>query len=69
MSRSVVRRRINFKHFQNSMRDVVSTSVVESTVDEAPDAYKDMHLIIAALGPTVEVTKRLRSVLNVKGTD
>jgi tRNA-splicing ligase RtcB (3'-phosphate/5'-hydroxy nucleic acid ligase) len=51
------------------MNGVVTTSVVESTLDEAPQAYKDMNLIVSALEPTVTILKHLHSVVNLKGTD
>lgn len=69
MSRSEARRRIKLKDFKKAMQDVVSTSVCEGTLDEAPQAYKDMNIIVDALGPTVDVVFRLSAVLNVKGID
>lgn len=69
MSRSEARRRIKLKDYKKAMRDVVSTSVCEATLDEAPQAYKDMDLVVAALEPTVSVQKHLVSVINLKGTD
>ena len=69
MSRSEAKRRIKLKEFKRSMRDVVTTSVCENTLDEAPQAYKDMHIIMEALEPTAEVIARLSAVLNVKGID
>jgi tRNA-splicing ligase RtcB (3'-phosphate/5'-hydroxy nucleic acid ligase) len=69
MSRSEARRRIKMKDYKKVMRDVVSTSVCEETLDEAPQAYKDMDLIIAALEPTVNIEKHLISVINLKGKD
>jgi tRNA-splicing ligase RtcB (3'-phosphate/5'-hydroxy nucleic acid ligase) len=69
MSRSEARRRIKLKEFKKVMRDVVTTSVCENTLDESPQAYKDMNVIIDALAPTAEVVVRLCAVMNVKGMD
>ena len=67
MSRSEAQRRIKLREYQRVMKDVVSTSVCTATLDEAPQAYKDMDLIISALGPTVDVVDHLPSVVNLKG--
>jgi tRNA-splicing ligase RtcB (3'-phosphate/5'-hydroxy nucleic acid ligase) len=69
MSRSEARRKIKMKDYKLAMNGVVTTSVVESTLDEAPQAYKDMNLIVSALEPTVTILKHLHSVVNLKGTD
>jgi RNA-splicing ligase RtcB len=69
MSRSEARRRIKMTDFKKAMKDVVTTSVCQETLDEAPQAYKDMGIIIDALQPTVEVVKHLVSVVNLKGSD
>jgi tRNA-splicing ligase RtcB len=69
MSRSEAQRRIKLRDYQRAMKDVVSTSVCKETIDEAPQAYKDMDLIISALGPTVDIVDHLPSLVNLKGTD
>jgi RNA-splicing ligase RtcB len=69
MSRSEAQRRIKLKDYQHAMRDVVSTSVCKETLDEAPQAYKDMGLVMEALRGTVDVVDHLTSVVNLKGTD
>ena len=69
MSRSEAQRRIKLKDYKKIMRDVVSTSVCQETLDEAPQAYKDMSLIIEALEPTVTIVKHLSSIINLKGTN
>ena len=69
MSRSEARRRIKLKDYKKAMQDVVSTSVLKETLDEAPQAYKDMDIIVSALDPTVTVEKHLTAVVNLKGID
>lgn len=68
MTRSEARRRIKLKDYRKAMQDVVSTSVGEGTLDEAPQAYKDMNVILEAIQPTMSVESRLVSVINLKGT-
>lgn len=69
MSRSEARRRIKLRDYQKAMAAVVSSSVCSATLDEAPQAYKDMNVIMEALGPTVHIEKRIKTVLNLKGVD
>ena len=69
MSRTEAARRIKLKDYKLTMRDVVSSSVCTGTLDEAPQAYKDMGLIVEALQDTVEIIQHLPSVINWKGVD
>ena len=48
------------------MEGIYTTCVSPETLDEAPDAYKPMDSILAAIGPTAEVADRLRPVYNFK---
>lgn len=43
-----------------------STSVVQSTLDEAPDAYKDASVIEKAIEPTATIIDRIKPLLNLK---
>ena len=67
MSRAEARHRIKIKEYRKTMEDVVSTSVGVETLDEAPQAYKDMNVIVDALGPSVHIETHLRAVINLKG--
>ncbi|AVP71367.1 RtcB family protein [Prescottella equi] len=40
----------------------------EAWIDEIPDAYKDIDVVIADSAPLVEVLHELRQLMNVKGT-
>ena len=46
MSRSRAKELINMEEYKNSMKDIYTTSVSESTIDEAPFAYKPMDEIL-----------------------
>ena len=67
MSRSEARRRIKLKDYKAVMADVVTTCVCKETLDEAPQAYKDMDLIVSALQPTVSIEMHLECAMNLKG--
>jgi tRNA-splicing ligase RtcB len=69
LSRSEARRRIKFTDYKLAMQDVISTSVCQETLDEAPQAYKDKDVISEALEPTATIIKHLPAVANLKGVD
>jgi len=66
MSRTQAYDDLSVGDFKEQMSDVVSSSVNEETLDEAPGAYKSADLIEAAITPTAEVVDQIRPVLNLK---
>lgn len=66
MSRSKAKETISMDDFRSSMSDVYSTSVHESTLDEAPQAYKPMASIVAAIEPTAIIERVIRPIYNFK---
>jgi len=66
MSRGDASRKIDLKDFQFLMKDVVSTSVCKSTLDEAPQAYKNPKVIEEAIKPTATIIDRIKPLLNLK---
>lgn len=66
MSRSKAKEQLNFSRFQQQMEDVYSTSVVESTIDEAPDAYKPAQSIVENIKDSVEILSIVKPVYNFK---
>lgn len=50
------------------MKDIYSTSVVSSTIDEAPMAYKDSAEIINNIHETVEIIKQIKPIYNFKAS-
>lgn len=66
MSRSEAKRQLDLNEFQKTMKDVYSTSVVESTIDEAPMVYKPMQEIIDNVKNTVEIEKIIKPIYNFK---
>ncbi|NMA05512.1 MAG: RtcB family protein [Acholeplasmataceae bacterium] len=66
MSRNEAKKLINLKDFQETMEGIYSTSINESTLDEAPFAYKDSGEIIKNITDTVKIIKLLKPVYNFK---
>lgn len=66
MSRSKAKENINFEEFKQTMKDVYSTSVNKSTLDEAPQAYKSIDEIIETTKDTIEIISIIKSVYNFK---
>ena len=69
MSRKKAKETLNMEDFKNSMKDVYTTSVNTSTIDEAPMAYKPMDSIINAIGETVDIIKQIKPLYNFKANN
>lgn len=66
MSRSKAKEMIDFDEFKDSMKNVYSTSVHKSTMDEAPQAYKSIDEIRNTIGDTAEIIDTLKPIYNFK---
>lgn len=67
MSRKQARAQLDLAEYERTMGGIYTTSVCESTIDEAPMAYKDASSIIDQIdGTTIAVTERLVPVWNCK---
>ena len=66
MSRTKARAELKMEEYQNTMSGIYTTSVNESTIDEAPMAYKSMDDIISVIDETVDVIEILKPVYNFK---
>ena len=55
--------------YRSSMQGIYTTSVNESTVDEAPMAYKSIDDIIDAINDTVDIIDIMKPVYNFKAAD
>ncbi|MBO7486687.1 MAG: RtcB family protein [Spirochaetaceae bacterium] len=58
----------SLEEYQKQMEGIYSSSVVASTIDESPMAYKPMEQILEKIEPTVEVVKRIKPVYNFKAS-
>lgn len=66
MSRAKARETLSMEQFTQSMEGIYTTSVHESTIDEAPMAYKPMEAIVSNIHPTVEIVDIIRPIYNFK---
>ncbi len=66
MSRSIAKQSISLGKFQESMEGIYSTSINESTLDEAPFAYKPIKEILDNITETVEVIDIIKPIYNFK---
>ena len=66
LSRAQAKASVDINEFKNAMKNVYSTSVNESTLDESPMAYKDAEVIISDIAETAKIVTRIVPVWNVK---
>ena len=55
--------------YQEMMKGIYTTSVNESTLDEAPMAYKSLGDIIDVIQESVDVIEILKPIYNFKASD
>lgn len=66
MSRSSAKENISLQQFRDSMKNVYSSSIALSTIDESPMAYKNPEQIIENLGEVCSIDKVIKPVYNIK---
>lgn len=66
MSRAQARKQIEMDDYRQTMSDVFSTSICESTLDESPMAYKSTEEILELIKPTVDIISMIKPKLNIK---
>lgn len=66
LSRSKAKEVLNMDDYKETMKDVYTSSVTESTLDEAPFAYKESQEIIGAISNTVNIDYIVKPVYNFK---
>ena len=69
MSRKKAKESLSLEEFADNMKDVYSSSVCPSTLDEAPMAYKPMQNIVDAIQETVDVQNIIRPIYNFKAKE
>ena len=57
------------KEYKEQMKNIFSTCVSISTLDEAPMAYKNSEEIINAIEPTAEIIDHLKPLYNFKAEE
>ena len=66
MSRSKAKKLVNINEYKNSMNGIYTTSVSESTIDEAPMVYKPLKEIEENIKDTVDIVERIKPIYNFK---
>ena len=66
MSRGTAKRELSLEEYRREMQGIYSTSVNESTLDEAPMAYKSLSDILDLVTQSVEVIEVLKPIYNFK---
>jgi len=66
MSREEARNAITLSEFKKSMKGIYSTSIMRSTIDEAPMAYKSMEYLTKRISDTVRIDGIIRPIYNFK---
>ena len=69
MSRKAAHANLSMEEYQTAMEGIYTTSVNETTLDEAPMAYKRLEDIIDAIRDSVDVIDIIRPVYNFKASD
>ena len=66
MSRSKAKELVDINEYKNSMNGIYTTSVSESTIDEAPMVYKPLKEIEENIKDTVDIVERIKPIYNFK---
>ena len=66
LSRTDAKEKLNLEEFKETMKGIYSTSVNKSTLDESPDAYKDIEYILESMDETVDVIDIIKPIYNFK---
>jgi len=66
LGRKQAKRELDVDKFKEEMKDVVA-KVGESTLDESPEAYKNIFSVMEAQKDLVEVKHHIKPILNIKG--
>ena len=66
MSRTKARKELDIEEYKKSMEGIYTTSVNNSTLDEAPMAYKSLDDIIDVIRDSVDIIEVLKPVYNFK---
>ena len=69
MSRSKAKETLRMEDFKESMKDIYTTSVCVSTIDEAPMAYKPADEILENIKDNAEVLTIIKPIYNFKAAE
>ena len=66
MSRTKAKEALSMEQYNKEMNGIYTTSICESTLDEAPMAYKPIEEIVECIKPTVAVLEQIKPIYNFK---
>ena len=69
MSRSKAKETLKMEDFKESMKDIFTTSVCTSTIDEAPMAYKPADEILENIKENADVISIIKPIYNFKAAE
>ena len=69
MSRKQAIKNISINDYKDSMKDIYSSTVYITTIDEAPKAYKPIEEIKECIQPTVEIIEQIKPIYNFKASE
>lgn len=69
MSRRKAKEVVSLAEFEDSMKGIYTTSVGQSTIDEAPMVYKPMEEIVANIADTVDIITIIKPIYNYKASE
>ncbi len=69
MSRTKAKETLDLEEYRKTMTGIYTTSVNESTLDEAPMAYKSLEDIIDVIIESVDIIEVLKPIYNFKASD
>ena len=69
MSRTQAKADLSLEEYKKEMAGIYTTSVNESTLDEAPMAYKSLEDIIDVIQESVDVIDVMKPIYNFKASD
>ena len=69
MSRRIAKEQLSLEEYRETMKGIYTTSVNESTLDEAPMAYKSLEDIIDVIRDSVDIIDVMKPIYNFKASD
>ncbi|MBA7489017.1 MAG: RtcB family protein [Prevotella sp.] len=66
MSRNKAKEAVSMNEYKDAMSGIYTTSVNDSTIDEAPQVYKPIDEIMKSIEPTADIVEVIKPIYNYK---